>query len=66
MIHPFAASEGTFSAPAAEQTASIETKKNQAYCVAHSDVYPSCRIPLAVFLQKFLIMVINNKAWISI
>ncbi len=53
VVHPFTLSEGMFSTPAAEQTDRIETKKNLAYRVAQAGVYPSCRIPLAVLLQKF-------------
>jgi len=53
VVHPFTPSEGTFSTPAAKQTDSRETKKNRAYRVAQAGVYPSCRIPLAVLLQKF-------------
>jgi hypothetical protein len=66
VIHPFAPSIGTFSAPAAEKTASIETKKNLVNQVACSGAYPSCRIFLAVLLQKFPVMVINNQVWNSI
>ena len=57
VIHPFTASEGTFSTPAAVQTDSIEIKKNLAYRVAHFGVYPSRRILLAVLLQKLPIIV---------
>jgi hypothetical protein len=66
VFDPVTASAGTFSTPAAVQTDSRETKKNLAYRVALSGAYPSCRIPLAVRLQKLAIMVINNQAQIGI
>ena len=66
MFDPVTASAGAFSTPAAVQTDSRETKKNPAYRVALSGAYPSCRIFLAVLLQKFAIMVINNQAQIGI
>jgi hypothetical protein len=60
VFDPFTVFAGTSSTPAAIQTDRSETKKNPAYRVALFGAYPSCRIPLAVRLVKFPIIVIHS------
>gem|GEM_PF-3157175 len=56
VICPLNTLDRTFRSPIAAQTDSIEKKKNRAYQPARFGAYPSCRILLAVRVQKFCVM----------